>query len=65
MGKSRGRPKIAKIDRRTEGIKLPLSAAEKRSLEAAATAKGSPLAVWVRMVSLEAAGKAHEAIGRE
>ncbi len=49
---------MAKTDRRTAGIKIPLTAAEKRMLEEAATSSGSALAVWVRMVSLEAAGKA-------
>ena len=57
MVKNRGRPKIAKADRRTAGIKIPLTAAEKRLLEDAATARGFALAVWVRMVALDAAGR--------
>ena len=65
MEKKRGRPKIAKADRRTAGIKIPLTAAEKRVLEGAATARGSALAGWVRMVALEAAGKTQADIGRQ
>ena len=52
-----GRPKMPKAERRTAGIKLPLSAAEKAELEAAATASSVPLAGWIRMVALERARK--------
>ena len=65
MEKKRGRPKMAKSERRTEIVQVPLSSAERRLLEGAATSRGSPLAVWIRMVALEAAGKGQTDIGRE
>jgi hypothetical protein len=65
MEKKRGRPRMPKANRRTAGIKLPLSGAEKRVLENAATARGAAMAVWIRMVALEAAAKTQNNVGRE
>lgn len=51
----RGRPPKNPQDRHSAVIYLKLTPADRATLEAAAEAKGKPLTVWVREVTLRAA----------
>ena len=54
-GTSAGRPPKEPEDRRTESMKLPLTEAEKRQIEAAAEADDAKPVTWARDVLLRAA----------
>lgn len=55
FGPMRGRPPKAPKDRRTESMKIPLTAAEKRLLESAAIAMQAKPVTWAREILLRAA----------
>jgi hypothetical protein len=51
----RGRPPKASKDRRTESMKIPLTAAEKRLIESAAIAIQRKPVTWAREILVRAA----------
>ena len=55
METQRGRPPKAPEERRTESMKLPLSADEKKAIERAAGADDAKPVTWARDVLLRAA----------
>lgn len=55
FGPMRGRPPKAPTDRRTESMKIPLTAAEKRLIESAALALQAKPVTWARDILVKAA----------
>ncbi|MBC7783003.1 MAG: hypothetical protein H7144_04115 [Burkholderiales bacterium] len=51
----RGRPKKAKVERRTNVLRIRLTQEERADLEAAAEKKSLDVSAWGRMVLLETA----------
>jgi len=49
------RPKKAPKDRRTDSMRIPMTAAERRIIEAGAEADGAKPVTWLREVALKAA----------
>ncbi len=50
-----GRPPKAPKDRRTQSMKIPMTAEEKRAIEEGAEADGQKPVTWMREVALRAA----------
>ncbi len=55
LNRMRGRPPKAAIDRRTDSMKIPMTAAEKRLVESAAESGDAKPVTWARDVLLKAA----------
>lgn len=56
MKSKRGRPKLAKEDKRGKPLRVLLTDTERARVEGAAAGKGLNASTWARMILLEAAG---------
>lgn len=52
-----GRPPLPEEDRRTDSMKLPMSEAEKSTIQEAAEAAGAKPVTWAREILLKAANR--------